>query len=236
VHQRPPALRRQLAAEPPVGDRRPVVHPVGEQGVVVVGEQLDQPGGEAGVGGAVGREARAAGTQPTGRPHRDDRRGQPLGDAPQDAVGVGAAAVQLVHEQQGGDAQPLQRPHQQAGLRLHALHRGDDQHGAVEHAQDPFHLGDEVGVAGRVDQVDGDAVEHQRHHRGLDGDAALALQRQRVGLGAAVVDAADLADDTGGVEQPLGQGGLTGVYMCQDSQVQRAHEASCPLDSAYGWT
>jgi len=37
-----------------------------------------------------------------------------------------------------------------------------------------------------------------------------------------------IVDDAGGVEQPLGQGGLTGVYMRQDAQVERSHDTSCP--------
>ena len=119
-----------------------------------------------------------------------------------------------------GIAQPPQRAHQHARLRLHALDRGDDEHRAVEHAEHPLDLGDEVRVAGRVDQVDGDVADDERDDRGLDRDAALALQRQRVGLGVAVVDAADLVDDAGGVEQPLGEGGLTGVDVRQDPQVQ----------------
>jgi hypothetical protein len=57
-------------------------------------------------------------------------------------------------------------------------------------------------VAGRVDQVDGDVVDAERHHRGLDGDAALPFQIQGVGLGAALIDAAELADDPGAVQQP----------------------------------
>jgi hypothetical protein len=62
-----------------------------------------------------------------------------------------------------------------------------------------------------------------RHDRGLDGDPALAFQRHRVGLGVPVVDAADVVDDPGGEQQPLGQAGLTGVYVRHDPQVQRAH-------------
>ena len=57
----------------------------------------------------------------------------------------------------------------------------------------------------------------------------LALERERVGLRIAVVDAADLVDDTGCVEQPLGETRLTGVYMRQDSQVERSvQQASYP--------
>jgi hypothetical protein len=189
----------------------------------MAGEQIGQRGGEVDVGLAVRREPGGAGAEPACRAHRDDGRRQPLGDAPQHALVRGATTVDLVHEDEGGDAQPLQRPHQHAGLRLHTLDGGDDQHRAVEHAQDPFDLGDEIGVAGRVDQVDRDAVDDERHDGGLDRDAALPLQRQGIGLGAAVVDAADLVDDPGGEEQPLGQGGLTGVYMRQNPQVQRSH-------------
>ena len=39
----------------------------------------------------------------------------------------------------------------------------------------------------------------------------------------------DLVYYTGGVERPLGQAGLTGVYVRQDPQVQSSHGASCPL-------
>ncbi len=91
-------------------------------------------------------------------------------------------------------------------------------------------------MAGRVDQIDRDVTNGERHDRGLDRDAALPLQRQRVGLRITVIDTADLVDDTGGEEEPFGQGGLTGVYMRQDSQVQRAHEASCPLRRREAWT
>ena len=41
--------------------------------------------------------------------------------------------------------------------------------------------------------------------------------------------AADLVDDTGGVGQLPGQGGLTGVYMRQDPRVQSSHGTLCPL-------
>jgi hypothetical protein len=229
VHQRPPGLRREPAAKLAVRDGRLVLEVGGQDRVVVVGDQVDQAGGEPGVGGAVRPGAGAAGAQPAGRGHRDDRRGQLLGDGLQHAPVVRATAVDLVHEHEGGDVEPLQRPHQHAGLRLHALHGRDHQHGAVEHVQHPFHLGDEVRVPGRVDQVDGDVADDEGHHRGLDRDAALPFQRQGVGLGAAVVDAADLVDDAGGVQQPLGQGRLTGVDVRQDPEVQGSHCASCPL-------
>ena len=74
-------------------------------------------------------------------------------------------------------------------------------------------------MTGRVDQVDRDVVDDKRHDGGLNRNAALPFQRQGIGLGAAVIDAAHLVDDTGGEEQPLGQTRLTGVYMRQDADV-----------------
>jgi len=68
-------------------------------------------------------------------------------------------------------------------------------HRTVEHTQGPLHLGDEIRVARRVDQIDGDVVDGERNDRGLDRDPALPLQCERIGLGGAGIDAADLVDD-----------------------------------------
>ena len=217
MHERPPRLRGEPRPQPGVRDRRLVLDVRGQECVVVVGEPVDQRTGEARVGRAVRHERRVPGAQPAGGSHRDDRRRQLLLDPAQHGAGARAAAVDLVDEDQRRHAQAPQRAHQHAGLRLHALDGGDDEHRAVEHAQHAFHLGDEVRVSGRVDQVDGDVADRERDDRGLDRDAALAFQRERVRLRAACVDAADLVDDPGGVQQPLGQAGLTGVDVRQNS-------------------
>jgi hypothetical protein len=113
-------------------------------------------------------------------------------------------------------------------VRLHAFDGGDDQHGAVEHAQRSFHLGDEVGVAGGVDEIDRDAADRERGDRGLDRDAAPPLQRERVGPGGAGVHAADPVDHPAGVQEALGQAGLTGVDMRDDAEIENAHRDSGP--------
>jgi len=194
----------------------------------VVCEELGQPAQERGVRVVVRTEAGVPRPRPLDRAHGDDRGTQPLRDVVQHPVRVRADPVDLVDEDQRGDAQPMERPHEDAGLRLDALHRGDDEDGAVEHAEGPFHLGDEVRVPGGVDEVDGDVVDGERHDGRPDGDAALPLERQGVGLRAAGIHTADLVDDTGDVEQPLGKGRLTGVDVRQDAQVECGH-ASCPL-------
>ena len=110
-----------------------------------------------GVGRALGRAAcgpgRARWCVPSGR-----RPGRAVRRSPADPLIARAGTVDLVHEQQRRDAQPLQGSHQDAGLRLHALDGGEHQDGAVQDAQHPLDLSDEVGVAGGVDQVDRDGA------------------------------------------------------------------------------
>jgi hypothetical protein len=184
VHERPRGLRGQLAAQPPLRERRPVVDDGREQRVVVVGEHVDEAGRrlrervERGLPRADARHGA----------HRHDRRREPLRDGAQHAGLLRARAVDLVDEDERRDPQAPQRAHEHARLRLHALDGGDDEHRAVEHAERPLHLGDEVRVARCVDQVDGDVVDDERDDGGLDRDAAPALERQGVGLRAAAVD------------------------------------------------
>ena len=181
-----------------------------------------------GVVGAERRDTRVASAEVCHRGHRRRGREQRVRQPTEHPVVLRTHPVDLVDEHEGRDAQSLQRPHQDAGLCLHAFDRGDDEHRAVEHVEHPLDLGDEVRVARCVDQVDRDVAEHERHDSRLDRDATLAFQRERVGLGAAVVDAADLVDDAGGVEQLFGQAGLAGVNMRQDPQVQCSQRISRP--------
>ncbi len=88
----------------------------------------------------------------------------------------GVGAIDLVDDDDR--AQPLaQRLHgHELGLR-HRPFGGIDQHqDAVDHAEDALDLAAEIGVAGRVDDVDADALPHHRGAFGEDGDAALALE------------------------------------------------------------
>ena len=126
-----------------------------------------------------------------------------------------------------GTLEPPEGPEEERCLRLDALDGRDDEDRAIEHAEDAFDLGDEVGVTRGVDQVDGEVADEERGDRGPDRDAAFALELERVGLGGAGVDAADVVDGAGGVEESFAEGGLTGVDVSEDSEIERAHGASC---------
>ena len=115
---------------------------------------------------AVGRsergERRGSRSEPVGRAHRDHGGRQALLDLVEHALGIRPGTVDLVHEEQRRDVEPLQRAHQDSRLRLHSFHRREHEHTAVEHAEHSLHLGDEVRMAGRVDQVDRDVVDRKR--------------------------------------------------------------------------
>ena len=68
----------------------------------------------------------------------------------------------------------------EARLRHRPLDRVDEQQHAVDHAEHALDLAAEVGVAGRVDDVDVHARVVDRAVLGEDGDPALALEIVRI--------------------------------------------------------
>ena len=73
---------------------------------------------------------------------------------------IRAGAVHLVDERDARDLVFGRLPPDGFGLRLHAGHAAEHRDRAVEHAHGALHLGGEIHVAGRVNDVD--AVRHVR--------------------------------------------------------------------------
>ena len=88
--------------------------------------------------------------------HCDRHRGAPEGllDPLERALERGVVAVHAVDDQQAGDARLLGVAPDLLGLHLDARDRVHHHDRGVGHAQRRARLGEEVGVAGRVDQVD----------------------------------------------------------------------------------
>ena len=98
----------------------------------------------------------------------------------EDLLDPGVRAVDLVDDDDGPQAQLQGLLEHETGLRQRAFRRVDEQQDAVDHPEDAFHLAAEVRVAGRVDDVDLDALPDERHVLGDDGDAPLALEIARI--------------------------------------------------------
>ena len=99
-------------------------------------------------------------------------------------------------------------------------------------------LAEEVGAAGRVDQVDARAAMREVHHRCVERVLHAALERVVVADGAAALDAATRADGARLVQQGLGQRGLAGGRGAHKRQRSHGfHFGREAVRSAWhGWT
>ena len=107
------------------------------------------------------------------------------------------------------------------GLR-HRPFGGVDQHDrAVDHRQDALDLAAEIGVAGRVDDVDAHVLPDDRGRLGEDGDAALALEVVRIHhpLGDALV----VAEGARLLQQAVDERRLAMVDVGDDGDVAELH-------------
>ena len=105
----------------------------------------------------------------------------------------------------------------EARLRQRALGRVDEQQHAVDHRQPALHLAAEVGVAGRVDDVELDAAVADRGVLGQDRDALLTLEVHRVHH--AVVDVLVLPERAGLPQHGVDERRLAVVDVGDDRDV-----------------
>ena len=132
------------------------------------------------------------------------------------------AAVDLVDDHDGDEPQRQRLGEHEAGLGQRPLGGVDEQHDAVDHAQRALHLAAEVGVAGRVDDVDLDVVAGlcgvaDGRVLGHDRDPLLALQVHGVHdpLGDGLVGGERAAL----LEEGVDEGGLAVVDVGDDGDV-----------------
>src|ERR687883_8224 len=89
------------------------------------------------------------------------------------SVAVPVRAVDLVDDQDRLEADLERLAQHESGLGHRAIDGVDQQQAAVGHVEHPLDLAGEVGVAGRVDDVQLDAAEPNGGVLGQDGDALL---------------------------------------------------------------
>ena len=171
---------------------------------------------------------------------RDDRELELLGvggeveeelvDLVEHLVGPGVAAVDLVEHHDRGQLQGQRLRQHVAGLGQRALGRVDQQEHAVDHRQRPLDLAAEVGVAGRVDQVDAHALPLDRGRLGEDGDAPLTLLV--VGVHHPVDERLVGAEHAGGAQQGVDQGGLAVVDVGDERDVAEGGDCTMSFSGA----
>ena len=150
------------------------------------------------------------------------QRQEQVEDGFQRLLGLGVGAVDLVDHHDGLQAQLQRLGQHELGLRHHAFGRVHQQHHAIHHREDALHLAAEIGMAGRVHDVEAHAVPFHRGAFGQDGDAALALLV--VGIHGALGHVLVLAHRAGLLEQLVHQRGLAMVDMGDDGDVADFHD------------
>ena len=130
-------------------------------------------------------------------------------------------AVHLVDDHDGLESHLQRLGHHELGLRQRAFGGVHQHQRAVHHVENAFHLAAEIGVAGRVDDIDAGVLPHHRGGLGQDGDTALALEV--VGIHGALDHALVLAVGAGLLQQPVDQGGLAVVDVRDDGDVAKVH-------------
>lgn len=91
----------------------------------------------------------------------------------------------------------MQRPNKYPRLRLHAFHSRNHNHRCIKQPQHTLDFRNEIGMAGRIDEIDDGIANGEGHDSGPDGDAALPLQFEAVCLCITGIDAAQPVDYAG---------------------------------------
>ena len=140
-----------------------------------------------------------------------------------DPVGARARTVDLVHDDDGVEAERQRLARDEARLRHRAFDRVDDQQHRVDHRQHAFHFAAEVGVPGRVDDVDARAAVFDGAVLRQDRDATFLFDVVRVhdALGDFLVR----GEGAGLTQQAVDQRGLAMVDVRDDGDV--ANRAIC---------
>ena len=94
----------------------------------------------------------------------------------QRAIGFGVGLVDLVQHHDGPQPEGQRLGGHELGLWHRAFGCVHQQDHTVDHRQDTLHLATEIGVAGRVDDVDPHAFPFDAGRLGEDGDPAFTLQ------------------------------------------------------------
>ena len=135
-------------------------------------------------------------------------------------------AVDLVDDDDRLEAERERLAGDELGLRHRPFGGVDEQDDAVDHRQDALDLGAEIGVAGRVDDVDvgGRAVmlPFDRGALGEDGDPALLLEVVRIHR--PLLHALVVAEGAGLAEQLVDKRRLAVIDVGDDRHVAEAHD------------
>ncbi len=144
---------------------------------------------------------------------------QTVMDHVHDVVEVGAGDIHLIDVDHARNIVMVRLTPHRFRLWLDTALGAEDGHAAVQHAQAALHLGSEVDMARRIDDVDARILPEAGGSSARDGDTALLLLRHPVHRGVAFMGLADFVVDAGIEENTLGSRRLTRINVRHDADV-----------------
>ena len=135
----------------------------------------------------------------------------------QQNIAAGILQIDFVDIDERRDVIARKQAPQGFGVPLHAIVGAHNQNRIVERAQRALRLSRKIDVAGCIHEHDVGIAVVEHGLRREDRNAALALDRVRIQVRIAIVNAAALANAARIEQHGLGQRGLAGIDMRQDS-------------------
>jgi len=129
----------------------------------------------------------------------------------------GVHPIDLVDDDDRHQAELERLAQHHPGLRHGAFEGVDEQEAALRHAQNALDLATEVGVPGRIDDVDLDAVVPNRRVLGKDGDPLLSLEH--VGIHDQLTHLLVGGEDVRLLQQGVDERGLAMIHVRDDGHV-----------------
>ena len=143
--------------------------------------------------------------------------GKTLPELCQQNIAAGILQIDLVDEDERRDVIACKQAPQGFGVPLHAIVGAHHQNRVVQGTQRALRLGRKIDMAGSIHEHDVGIAVVEHGLRRENRDAALALDRVSVQMRIAIVHAATLANAARVEQHGLGQRGLAGIDMRQDS-------------------
>ncbi len=148
-------------------------------------------------------------------------RGEEIEHLVERAVGLGVGLVDLVEHHDRPQSEGQRLGCDELGLRHRPFGRVDEEDDAVDHRQDALDLAAEIGVAGRVHDVDPRALPFDRGALRQDRDPALAFEV--VGIHGPLGRGLVLAVGARLLQQLVDERGLAVVDVGDDGDVAQVH-------------
>ncbi len=149
-------------------------------------------------------------------------RGEEIEDLVHDFSDAGIGLVDLVDRDDRLQADLQRLADHEFGLRHRPFRGIDEDDGAIDHGENALHLAAEIGMAGRIDDIDAALLPGDRGRLGHDGDAALLFEIVRIHD--ALGDALIFTKGAGLLQQTIDERRLAVVDMGDDGDIAQIHE------------